>query len=631
MSHPTFDRRTVLSAAAAAGFAAALDEASAAPGPKPNILWLVSEDNNPFIGAYGDKLAHTPTIDALAKKGVLYRKAYSNAPVCAPSRFAIITGAYPESAAPANQMRAIAKIPRGWQATPQFLRRVGYYCTNNEKTDYNCEIDPAQAWDESSAEAHWRKRPAGAPFFAVFNHMVTHESRLFQPQEGRVKPQDVVLPSYLPDTPAIRQDVATYYNVMEIMDGQLATRLAELEADGVADDTIVFYYSDNGGTLPTSKRYCHEQGLRCGLVVYVPEKWAHLAPGKPGTVVESPVTHIDLPPTVLAIAGVPQPPQMAGRPLFASKAAKPQAYAFGMRNRMDEVYDFVRTVSDGRFRYIRNYLPHLPQGRYGAFQWQAKGYQSLETELLAGRLTPVQRRFFEPRPYEELYDVEADPDQVNNLAGEAGSRAKLAELRRALDAHMIAVNDNGFIPEGSPLEGYEASRAPGAYPLKRVMALAEAAGQRDVSNLPAFVKGLSDPNEVIRYWSAQGIIILGPQGAGAAEALEARLAAEPSPQVRVALAEALSQGRPEAGVEVLTRLLDTEPSSKVKLQALNALTNLGPAAKPALPLIERLRDTSRHTYVKSRSTYLALKLSGKYQPTTKVFDMAWFRLTEAER
>jgi len=612
-------RRAVVATGTAALAAGRVD--AAADVRRPNVLWLVSEDNNPYIGAYGDRLAHTPTLDALAAKGVLYRHAYSTAPVCAPSRFGLITGVYAEACAPANHMRARARLPAGWRTTPEYMRAAGYYCTNNEKTDYNCDADPARIWHASSHEAHWRNRPAGQPFFSVFNYMTTHESQVFRPTPGRVRPDDVKPPPYMPDTPEVRQDFASYYNLMERMDGQLTARLAELEADGLADDTIVFYYSDNGGVLPRSKRSCHDEGVRCALIVYVPAKWSRLSPGKPGTIVETPVSLIDLPPTILALAGAPQPPQMQGQPLFGPRPVKPRSHAFSMRNRMDERYDMVRTVTEGRWRYIRNYMPHLPAGQHMAFEWLAAGYQSFEREHLAGRLTPAQERFFQPRPFEELYDLDADPDELNNLAGAPSGRAALASLRRALDRHMLAINDNGFIPEGSPLEGAENARAPGAYPLAKVMALAALAAARNPANLPVLRDGLADGNEVIRYWSGLGLVMLGPGARPAAADIAARLSAEPSPQVKVALAEALAHARsPEAAAQALAQILAQSPSMPVKLQALNALSRLGPAARPAIAGFEPPAMGEGAEYLKSAAKHLRLTLDAAYTPETPIFD-----------
>lgn len=612
-------RRTLVGSAAAAAMTGVADARSVA---RPNILWLVSEDNNPYIGAYGDPLARTPAIDSLAARGVLYRHAYSTAPVCAPSRFGLITGAYAEACAPAQHMRARARLPADWKTTPEFMRAAGYYCTNNDKTDYNCDVDPAKVWNESSRDAHWRKRAPGQPFFSVFNFMTTHESQLFEPTQGRVRPEDVRPPAYMPDTPEVRRDLASYYNLMERMDGQVAARLAELEADGLAEDTIVFYYSDNGGVLPRSKRSCYEEGLRVALVAYLPPKWRHLSPGPPGSEVRDPVSLIDLPPTILALAGAPRPAQMQGRALFGAGPAKAGGFVFGMRNRMDERYDMVRTVTDGRWRYVRNYMPHLPAGQHMAFEWLAAGYQSYEREHLAGRLTPAQERFFQPRPFEELFDLEADPDQSRNLVDAPHARARLGRLRAALDAHMLAINDNGFIPEGSPLEGRDAARAPGAYPLKRIMTLAAAAAARTPTNLPALRRTLGDPNEVIRYWSALGLVMLGADARPAASDVRARLPLEGSPQVRVALAEALAHVEtPDAAVAALTPILEQASSPFVKLQALNAIARMGAAARPAVGAAERAAADGGNEYLKNAAKHLRLTLEGVYTPETPIFDM----------
>ncbi|ANI77283.1 sulfatase-like hydrolase/transferase [Sphingobium sp. EP60837] len=610
-------RRGLMAATAAFGIAASAIGARPKPTPRPNILWLVSEDNNPFIGAYGDRQAHTPAIDALAAKGVLFRNVYSTAPVCAPSRYALITGASPEGNAPANHMRAQAKLPEGWRTTPEFMREAGYYTTNNFKTDYNCEIDEKAIWDDNSSKAHWSNRPEGKPFFSIFNFMTTHESQMFRATAGRLRPQDVTVPPHLPDTPEVRLDIASYYNLIEKMDGQVAKHLAALEAAGLSEDTIVFYYSDNGGCLPKSKRYCSDAGLRVALVAYYPPKWQHLAPAGPGQALTAPVTLMDLPPTILRIAGHLVPSQMEGRPLV--KGASLPRYAFGMLNRMDERYDFVRSVTDGRWRYTRNYLPHLPSGQHGAYEWQAKSYQSLEREYLAGRLTEEQARFFKPRPFEELYDLSSDPHELSNLAAHPSGREKLKELRTGLDQHMLAINDNGFIPEGSPLEGYSSSRRAGAYPLRSLMALGAKAARRDAGNLSAFVAGLNDRNEVVRYWNANALAMLGASASPAMGALQARLEVEPSAQVRVALAEAMGYvGSISRAESILLRLLEETASLRVKLQVVNALTHIGAKSDATLAVLKEALKLDDE-YVPRAAIYQILIMSGEYQPQVDTF------------
>jgi arylsulfatase A-like enzyme len=595
--------------------------AGTTPGSRPNILWIVSEDNNPYVGAYGDRLAHTPTIDGLAKKGLLFRNVYSNAPVCAPSRFGILTGVYPESCAPANQMRAMAQFPSTFKTYPELMRAVGYFCTNNAKTDYNCDIDPEAIWDGQGKAAHWRLREETTrPFMAVFNYETTHESRLFKPTPGRVTPDMVNLPPFLPDTPGIRQDFSSYYNLMEKMDGQLAERLAELEADGLADDTIVFHYSDNGGVLGRSKRYCYDAGLRCEMVIYVPPKWRHLMPAAPGCEVKTPVSFIDLAPTVLALAGAAQPAQMRGTPLLGRKA-KPQVYAFGMRNRMDERIDFQRTVTDGRWRYIRNYMPHRPWGQHQAFEWLAKGYQDWERAHINGTLDPVQDRFFQAKPYEELYDRTLDPHEVRDLARDPAHAATLAKFGKVIDAHMLAIHDNGFLPEGMAGEGWQASRNAAVYPLEEVMTVARLAACRAPDALPALRRALVSPVEVIRYWAAVGLVVQSQHAHPAIAEMLVRLDADPSPHVRIQLGEALANlGEANRAVPVLIALCGQAQPWQIRLHAINALSYIGDAARPALPTAQSMIEDANE-YLKSAGKYLSLRLTGRYDPSVQVFDL----------
>lgn len=615
-------RRAALGSLATAAALSGTRGLAAGEAELPNILWLVSEDNNPWSGAYGDRIAHTPIIDALAKKGVLFRNVYSTAPVCAPSRFAILTGVYPESCAPANHMRAQAKLPKEFRTYPELMRSGGYFCTNNEKTDYNCDVDPAAIWDRQGDEATWRDRPGGRPFMSVHNFMMTHESRLFKPTPGRVRPDMVRIPAYLPDTPEVREDFASYYNLIELMDAQLGEKLAELEADGLADDTIVFHYSDNGGALPRSKRYCYDEGLRCQMIVYVPPKWQHLMPVGPGQEISSPVSLIDLAPTLLSIARIPVPPQMAGKAFMGLETRGPQPYAFGMRNRMDERLDFIRTVTDGRWRYIRNYMPHRPWGQHGAFEWQAKGYQSWEREHLAGRLNAQQDRFFRQKSFEELYDLERDPDQVQDLATDPAHRACLQKLSRALDEHMLAINDNGFLPESMHGEGYFPSRNSEVYPLEKVMRLGEMAARGDPASLGELTGHLESQTEVLRYWAATGLLVLGRQAAPALGTLQQAMDGDPSVHVRIVTSEALAKlGMAGFAVPVLVEILDSAAEWQIKLQTINALTFMGDLAAPALAAAQRLAEGG-NTYLRSAGKYLALQLLGQYTPETPIFSQA---------
>jgi arylsulfatase A-like enzyme len=582
---------------------------------RPNILWIVSEDNNPYLGCYGDPVARTPTLDHLAKEGVLYENCFSQAPVCAPSRFTLITGLYPTSCQPANEMRGSGKPPAEMRGFPAYLRQAGYYCTNNAKTDYNAPVNMNDAWDESSKKAHWRNRPKGKPFFAVFNFEVTHESSLFgkyEPLPDGTDPKAVRIPAYCPDTPETRADRALYYDQHRRLDKQVARLLDQLKEDGLEDDTIIFYYGDNGGVLPRSKRFAYDSGLHVPLIMHFPKKWAHLAPAAAGSRLDSVVSFVDFAPTVLSLAGVDAPAYFQGRAFAGGKAQGPHQYAFSFRDRMDERYDFVRTVRDKQFRYIRNYRPDLPWGQHVQYLWQQKGMQVWEKLHQAGKLNQIQDRFWNEKPEEELYDESDDPDEVHNLAGSDAHQAILVRLRSALYQHMLEIRDNGFIPEGSKLEGYAASRDVNAYPLERIIAAANLATRRDAGNLPAFQKGMSDDNEVIRYWSVLGCLMLKEKAGGAKESL-LKAAEDSSPQVRVVAAEGLCWiGQSERGLAKLATLLKDE-NATIRLQAANSLDHLGEIAKPLWAQL-RIASRDKDDYVKRAARYTAAILTGETPP-----------------
>ncbi len=567
-----------------------------AEAARPNILWLVSEDNDTFLGCYGDARARTPTLDKLAREGVLYERCFAE-PVCAPSRFTLITGMYAVGHGPAHHMRAQGKILAWLKGFPALLRAAGYFTSNNAKTDYNSPIRIAEAWNECGRSGHWRNRPnPQTPFFSVFNHEVTHESCLFPARELRLDftptdPAGLHLPPYQPDTPELRADWARYYNHMTVLDEQIAAKLKALADDGLTENTIVFYYSDNGGVLPRSKRFLEESGTHVPLIVYYPPKWRHLAPASPGSRIKEPVSFVDFAPTVLSLAGVKIPDYMQGHAFAGPAKAAPNEFVFVTRDRMDERYDMMRMVTDGHWLYIRNYRPDLPYVQPLEYMFRARGYQSWARMAREGKLTPATAQFWGEKPAEELYDMPADPDSVKNLAGDSAYRATLERMRAALRRRVLEVKDNGFLPEGSALEGYEASHRSAAYPMERVFDTANLASDRDPNNLPALIASLEDASEPVRWWAAQGCTILGRQAAPAEAALRKRLE-DPSGAVQVAAAEALARlGQPAVALPVLERWLQSTDSPWFGLQAANVLDRLGEAARPALTVMrERHRQ-----------------------------------------
>ncbi|GAA1400176.1 hypothetical protein GCM10009639_40850 [Kitasatospora putterlickiae] len=590
---------------------------------RPNILWTVSEDCPPRFGCYGDPLATTPHLDALAERGTLFANAHSPSPVCAPSRFALLTGVPPESHGPALHQRATPALP-GWMTTyPEILRGLGYYCTNNAKTDYNSDVDPRGLWDDCSRTAHWRDRPDGSPFLAVFNYDPTHESAVFRREEFTVDPAEVRLPAYLPDTPEIRGDFAHYYRHIAGMDAFVGRLLAELAEDGELDNTVVIHTSDHGGVNPRSKRWCYDEGLNVPLIVAAPERYAHRFPA-PGTRTDAAVSTIRIPATLVELADGTVPAHMRGGSLAHTSFDTGTELAFSMRGRMDERPDLIRTVRDARYRYIRNYAPHRPYGTHQAFGWLAAGYQSWEAEHLAGRLNEVQDAFWHEKPGVELYDCVADPDQIHNLAGDPAHAEAERRLDAALREHLLAVHDNGFLAEGSPVEGYDASRAAGAYPLARILDVADAVGERDPERVPFFSAALTDPDATVRRWGAIGLLAL-PAAAVTAEAvavLRATAAEDPDPHVRIASAEALGKHTGDVDAAALLAGLVAPPHPEtVRLEALNALTALGPtAAAPHREVVAAAAEEPLE-YLGNAARYLLLRIDGSYTPRSLVFDL----------
>lgn len=498
------------------------------------------------MGCYGDPLAHTPNLDRLAAEGVRYRHAFANAPVCSSARTTLITGMYASSLG-AHHHRSRVAIPATFRLYPELLRAAGYYCSNNSKTDYNL-AGLGKIWDESSATAHYRHRAPGQPFFAVFNFTSTHESQVAPAPDKttfRVPPEHVRLPPYHPDTPELRREWANYYDQMSVLDAQVGALLDELDRGGLADNTIVFYYSDHGGALPGGKRRLHDAGTRVPLIVRVPPAWARYAPAKPGEWVDDLVSFVDLPATVIRLCGAPIPTNYEGRAFLGPARGPPRDHVFLFRGRMDERYDTARAVRDREYRYIRNYAPHRPWGqRYDyAFQVQP-GMRSWYAEYEAGRCAEPQAAYWRPKPGEELYCLADNPFETRNLAGMPAYADRLARMRALLRADLLATRDAGFIPEGmaARLAGartiYEYAHS-ADYPLERILDVADRVGERDPANLAIFAAALDDPHPIVRYWAATGCLVLRERAAPAAAQLAARLADEWA-DVRVVAAEALA-------------------------------------------------------------------------------------------
>jgi len=421
---------------------------------RPNILWVSCEDISPDLGCYGDSYAVTPNIDKLAAQGVRYTNAYTHAGVCAPVRSGIITGMYPTTIG-THYMRCKGVPPAQVKCFTEYLRAAGYYCTNNSKTDYQFD-PPMTAWDESSRKAHWRNRTKGRPFFAVINLTVSHESRNWPKKGEKIvhDPARAVVPPYYPDTPIVRQNLARYYDNVTKMDEQAGKILQQLEQDGLADDTIVWFWGDHGRGLPRGKRWIYDSGIHVPLVIRVPAKWRKLALSanpdavKPESVDDELVAFIDFAPTMLSLAGVKIPSHIQGQAFLGSQKARPREYIFAARDRMDEAYDLIRAVRDKRFKYIRNYMPHLTRGQDIEYMNRMPTMQEMRRLNAEGKLKGPKKQYFEPtKPVEELYDTHTDPHEVKNLAGDPKYKKVLERMRKVHAEWVQETGDIGLIPE----------------------------------------------------------------------------------------------------------------------------------------------------------------------------------------
>ncbi|HMO26716.1 MAG TPA: sulfatase [Tepidisphaeraceae bacterium] len=435
---------------------------------RPNILWFSFEDTSPRFGCYGDALARdaalTPNVDRLAAAGRLYRKCYSTAPVCAPSRFAVITGVYAHTAGAQHMRTTHTNRSTPGMCTPyevvpppqvkcigEYLRARGYWCTNNVKTDYQF-VAPASAWDECAPTAHWRNRPdPNQPFFAVFNYDPTHESGMWAEKgDPRTDPRRVEVPPHLVDGPEARRCIARQYDHIADGDARLGQLLEQLEADGVLDNTIIFIWSDHGEGLPRKKRWPLDGGTRVPMIVHAGRRARQALPPAQHdpAVIDDLVSLIALPATVLALTHTPRPPHLQGRAFLGHAKSSARRYAFSTRDRYDESYDRVRSVRDARWRYVRNYHPELPYLLWIPYSFRHPAMHELWQAERDGTLTPEQSLLMRPtRPVEELYDLDNDPHELHNLADNPNCQQELKRLRRALDAFLRRYGDRGEEPE----------------------------------------------------------------------------------------------------------------------------------------------------------------------------------------
>jgi uncharacterized sulfatase len=555
------------------------------------------------MGCYGDALARTPNVDALAAKGMLFNRVWSVAPVCAPARTSIITGVYPSSTGGLH-MRSMVSLPKEMKMYPQFLRDVGYYCTNNSKTDYNLR-EPGKVWDECSGNAHWKKRADGQPFFAIFNSTKSHESQIrTRPHQQITDPSKIRVPAYHPDTPEVREDWAQYYDKVSEVDADAGKMLNEIELAGLAADTIIFYYADHGSGMPRSKRWPCNSGLQVPMVVFFPEKWKHLAPKEYTTGGKSDrlVSFVDLAPTLLSIVGVKPPEWMQGHAFAGPHQSEAQPFIHGERGRMDERMDLVRSTTDGRYVYLRNYFPHVSQAQRVAYQFQTPTTRVWYQLFSEGKTNDAQSIFWRvPKAPEELYDLQTDRDEVKNLANSTEHRAVLEKLRNAQREHLLKVKDICFLPE-SELHArsagstpYEVAHDPAKFPFAKILDAADLASNLDPAAVPKLTELMSDAESAVRWWATLGLLMRGGEAVTKNVSLLEKALGDTLPAVRIAAAQALGTFGDDAALgKALSTLGELAPPEKngvlVSMSALSAIEALGPKAAPLHPAIIAMKQ-----------------------------------------
>ncbi len=536
---------------------------------KPNILWLTLEDTSPHqFSCYGSKDVNTLEIDQLAAKGIRYTNASSNAPHCSPARSTLISGCYATTFG--------MDIHRERYETPDdifypaYLREAGYFCTNNSKTDYNTVLNHEKMWDECGKGASYNssKRKEGQPFFAIFNTTATHmglvrtittEGRPDYKKDG-IEVNKIFMPDHVPNLPEMRSDEAAMLKASQESSRWVQAFLDELEEKGLAENTIVFFYSDHGGCLPRGKGFPHESGLRIPLIIYVPPLWQDKLGVESGIVDSRLVSFVDFAPTILSLAGIKPPEYMQGKAFLGKYAEAPRKLQFGFRSNQENYhYDPCRTVTDGRYKYIRNYIPHKPFCLRNLYQWGMPANQAWDAYVMSGECKKDELlQPYQPKAVEMLFDLDNDPWELNNLAEEAQYKEKLEFFRNEISRHIRESKDLGFVVRGL-------RKKPGGlykwvnetnFPMDELYEAAELAGkagEKDVADLIALLK---NPYPEFRYWGAVGFCTLGAQkkiNKYPKELLQA--VNDDTDEVATAAAEALCYlGGFETGIEKLISL-----------------------------------------------------------------------------
>lgn len=507
----------------------------AASQKQPNILWITYEDTSPqFIGCYGNKDARTPVMDNLAKSGVRFTNAFSTGTVCSPSRTTLITGLRSYVSGTGHH-RSDFPVPSYVHGFPYYMQQAGYYTTNNVKTDYNVRNENAfvkDAWNESSNKAGWWNRKAGQPFFAVFNFMDSHQSRTMTtpyetykkqvleqlPEAERISDTAFDMPPFYRNTPEMRKQFARVYNSIKLTDTKIGELIKHLQKDKLMDSTIIFCFADHGEGMPRGKTNGINFGYRVPFIVWFPPMYKNLSPWKTsGFVSDELIDFEDLAPTLLNLAKANIPGYMKGRVLTGAHRSKPVDHLIVSSDRCDNGIDMVRSVTNGRYVYSRNFMPFVPEVRYTRYMEIGEIKQIMRKDLRDGKLNVLQKSLFEDRPAEFLFDIKNDIWEEHNLINNPASQQIVKQMRSQLDAEILRSRDIMLLPEyelgliSRNSTPYEYRMNDKDFPVKEIYAAASLSGIRNKETAPKQVGLLQSKNKIIRYWAMMGLRSQSPQ------------------------------------------------------------------------------------------------------------------------
>lgn len=567
---------------------------------KPNIVWINCEDIGPALGAYGDDFATTPNLDQMAKEGILFNQAYATAPVCSPARSALITGLYATSLG-TQHLRSAIERPDFIKTLPELLKAEGYFTTNYGKTDYN--FDPEGIYDYWENDLFpWRNRKDGKPFFSYYVFGMTHEGSVNFTSKWKENtknlgdslfhdPAKVSIPVYHPKSDAFRNIWAHYYDNITVFDGIVGQILDAVEADGLKENTIVFFFSDHGPGIPRYKRWLYKTGLHVPFIAYIPKKYRDKYGLRQGVENNNLVSFVDFAPTILNLSELPIPDTMEGVPFLGKNLPKPRTHVIGSRSRADNMYEKSRAIIDDKFIYIRNYMPHLPYIQPGyIFSDVKESFADLHQRREAGALPAEAERMFSAKPPEELYDLENDPNELENLAYLPENGDQKRKMRAQLHNWILNSRDTGFLPEAEYMirsngsTPYEMSHDSQQYNLDQILKTAELVGK---GNKKEITTAMQHTDSGVRYW---GLIASKASTLPKEEFLSEweRLLKDSSPAVQIMAAEYLLYEKQNLeALKVLEKWVQDE-RGWLALQAARSIELVGEKAKPLVPVLKQV-------------------------------------------